>query len=200
MSIPKTPFPCVSSSQTELLPGYTCTNEFFRVSTDILPPDFPYAPEQDTLGARIPYRYYTGPGPPHSGVGYPGDIYHDLLSLSNPAYSSPKGYARTLTEWTPWGGNGNFVYNPFLPVYALRRVWDATVATTIAYEWGHVDSTPGSRRMDKETSKLKAAADARQGPVLPLSADIETQNHRAGDGSALSTTPPPPPLSSVYPY
>ncbi|KZP07272.1 hypothetical protein FIBSPDRAFT_289431 [Athelia psychrophila] len=197
MSLPKPPFPRVSS-QIELLSGYTCTNDFFCVPADIVPPNFPYALEHDTLGARIPYRYYTGPGPPHPSVGLPGDIYYDSLSDSSSAYASPKGFARTLTRWTPWGGADSLVYHPFLPVYALCRVWDETARTTIAHEWGHVNSTSESRLLEKEVSK----ADARLGPVPSPTADVEARTHRAGGGDDVLTTLSlcGEPLLSTSPY
>ncbi|KZP03411.1 hypothetical protein FIBSPDRAFT_969026 [Athelia psychrophila] len=203
MSLPKPPFPCVSSSQN-LLPGYTRANEFFRVSADILPPNFPYAPEQDTLGVRIPYRYYTGPGPPPASIGFPGDIYHDFLSGPSREISSSIGYARTTSGWTPWAGVENPVCYPFLPVYVLRPA----KTQLMSHEWDHINNAGGynaSKRLEKAATKqeaemqnLRAAADAR-GLVLLQRTEIEARNNHGGGsgGSAVAVSAKPPPWPHI---
>lgn len=198
MSLPKPPFPCLYSSQN-LLPGYTCVNEFFHVSSDILPPDFPYAPEHDTLGVRIPYRYYTGPGPPPASIGSPGDIYHDFLSDSSRENSSLVGYACTTSGWTPWAGVEKPVRYPFLSVYVLQPA----KTQLVSHEWDHINNTGAfraSKSLDKTANKREAemqkvgeAADA-HGPVLLQGANIGARNSNGGgEGSAAaeSSTPPP---------
>lgn len=199
MSLPKSRFPGVSSSQS-LLPGYTCANEFFHVSTETVPPDFPYALEHDTLGARIPYRYYTGPGSPPASIGSLGDIYHDFLSEPNRENYSLAGYARTTAGWIPWSGVENLVHYHFLPEYVLRR----SKTHMMTHEWDHISNIgchKESKRLEKavtkeevEMQKLRVAADAR-GLSLLQREEIRARNNHSGGGggfSAAISTPPPP--------
>ena len=194
----KQPFPCLSSPQTSLPSGTTCTLERIRLSRVVtIPPDFPYSLEYDAGGPHIPYLCYSGQGRPSSTMGNVGDIYHDFLA---DIVSSPVAYARTDSGWTPWAGPklDGLVHHLYVPEFVL---WTTRTNTLhCPYEWRlleKIDPAGMSQcalaekvatKEGAEMSKLRAAAD-RHGLRLVLKSDIEVISDYGTDEELLPLAP-----------
>ncbi|KAF7968902.1 hypothetical protein HWV62_28880 [Athelia sp. TMB] len=182
----KPPFPCLSSPQTPLPDGTTCTLEAIRISrTTTIPSDFPYALEYDASGPHIPYLYFSGQGQPCSTIGNVGNIYHDFIADISP---SPAVYARTDSGWTPWAGpaRDGLVHHPYVPEFVL---WTTpTKSLHWPYKWRQLAKIDSARKSQRalaekmatkegaEMAKLRAAADTRGFKLVPKS-EIELMTY-----------------------